>query len=49
VAVSATGQIGQSEAIHSPEAWASMVVRLSIPAAGLIAVVCTVAISCWLQ
>jgi hypothetical protein len=31
VAVSATGQIGQSEAIHSPEAWASMVVRLSIP------------------
>src|SRR5262249_17137572 len=44
---SATGQTGQSEAIHSPEAWASMVVRLTIPAAGSMAVVCTVAISCW--
>src|SRR6266436_380935 len=47
LAVSATGQTGQSEAIHSPEACASMVVRLTMPAAGSIAVVCTVAISCW--
>src|SRR5215471_17528696 len=46
LAVSATGQTGQSEAIHSPEAWASMVVRLTIPTVGSMAVVCTVAISC---
>jgi hypothetical protein len=39
LAVSATGQTGQSEAIHSPEAWASMVVKLTIPAAWSIAVV----------
>ena len=31
LAVSAIGQTGQSEAIHSPEAWASMVVKLTIP------------------
>ena len=30
--MSAIGQTGQSEAIHSPEAWASMVVRLTMPA-----------------
>ena len=40
-------QTGQSEAIHSPDACASMVVRLTMPAAWSIAVVCTVAISCW--
>jgi hypothetical protein len=44
-AVSATGHTGQSEAIHSPEACASIVVRLTIPAAGSMAVVCTGAIS----
>ena len=32
LAMSATGQTGQSEAIHSPEACASMVVRLITPA-----------------
>src|SRR5262245_53993164 len=47
LAVSLIGQTGQSEAIHSPEACASMVVRLTIPIAGSMAVVCTVAISCW--
>jgi hypothetical protein len=47
VAVSLTAQTGQSEAIHSPEECASTVVRLTIPAVWLIAVVCTVAISCW--
>jgi hypothetical protein len=31
--MSEIGQTGQSEAIHSPEAWASMVVRLTRPAA----------------
>ena len=46
LAVSATGQTGQSEAIHSPEAWASIVVKLTIPATLSMAVVCTVAISC---
>src|SRR5947208_6812304 len=46
LAVSATGQTGQSEAIHSPEAWASMVVKLTTPDAWSMAVVCTVAISC---
>ena len=40
MAVSTTGQTGQSEAIHSPEAWASMVVRLTIPTAGSMALVC---------
>ena len=42
-------QTGQSEAIHSPEACASTVVRLTMPAVWSIAVVCTVAISCWLK
>src|SRR5215470_19301461 len=46
LAVSAMGQIGQSEAIHSPEAWASVVVRLTMPAVWSMAVVCNVAISC---
>ena len=32
VAVSLTAQTGQSEAIHSPEACASMVVKLTVPA-----------------
>ena len=32
LAVSAMGQTGQSDAIHSPEACASVVVRLTIPA-----------------
>src|SRR5262245_33088880 len=36
----------QSEAIHSPEAWASQVVKRTRPASLSIAVVCTVAISC---
>src|ERR1700692_2454815 len=40
-------QTGQSEAIHSPEACASMVVRLTRPAVWSMAVVYTVAISCW--
>jgi hypothetical protein len=38
-AVSATAHTGQSEAIHSPEAWASMVVKLTTPASLSIAVV----------
>ena len=46
LAMSLTGQTGQSEAIHSPEACASMVVKLTIPEPLSIAVVCTVAISC---
>src|SRR6266550_4769864 len=46
LAVSAIGQTGQSEAIHSPEAWASVVVKLTMPAVWSIAVVCKVAISC---
>ena len=45
-AVAAIGQTGQSEAIHSPEACASVVVRLTMPAVWSMAVVCTVAISC---
>ena len=47
VAVSVMGHTGQSEAIHSPEAWASTVVRLTMPVARSMAVVWTVAISCW--
>jgi predicted nucleic acid-binding protein len=39
-------QTGQSDAIHSPEACASTVVRLTMQAVWSIAVVCTVAISC---
>src|SRR5262245_39856695 len=46
LAVSAIGQTGQSEAIHSPEAWASVVVKLTMPAVWSITVVCRVAISC---
>src|SRR6476619_1646862 len=46
LAVSAIGQTGQSDAIHSPEACASVVVKLTIPAVWSMAVVCTVAISC---
>src|SRR6266545_3187471 len=45
--VSVAAQTGQSEAIHSPDECASMVVRLTTPVAGSMAVVCTVAISCW--
>jgi hypothetical protein len=44
-AVSLTGQTGQCEEIHSPDAWASTVVRRIIPAVSSIEVVCTVAIS----
>src|SRR5215467_7867299 len=46
LAVSAIGQTGHSEAIHSPEACASVVVRLTMPAVWSIEVVCKVAISC---
>src|SRR6516162_4131128 len=42
-------QTGQSEAIHSPEAWARTVLSRTIPDASSIEVVCTVAISCWLK
>src|SRR6516225_9920897 len=48
-AISLIAQTGQSEAIHSPEAWAKTVLRRKIPAASSIEVVCTVAISCWLN
>src|SRR5207245_681844 len=48
-AVSETAQTGQSDAIHSPEECASTVVRRMRPASVSIAVVCTVAISCWLK
>src|SRR6516164_6048357 len=43
------GQTGQSDAIHSPEAWARTVLSRTIPDASSIEVVCTVAISCWLK
>src|SRR6516225_6510511 len=46
LAVSAIGQTGQSDAIHSPEAWASVVVKLTMPAVWSMAVICKVAISC---
>src|ERR1700694_4971653 len=46
LAVSASRQTGQSEAIHSPEAWARTVVRLIVPLAASMAVVWTVAICC---
>jgi hypothetical protein len=49
VAVSLTAHTGQSEAIHSPDACANTVVRVMRPAAWSTAVVCTVAISCWLS
>ena len=45
LAVSAIGQTGQSEAIHSPEAWASTVVRLTMPVVWSTAVACITAIS----
>src|SRR5262249_58048491 len=48
-AVALMAQTGQSDAIHSPEAWARTVLRRTIPAASSIEVVCTVAISCWLK
>src|SRR5262249_5623398 len=47
LAISAMEQTGQSEAIHSPDACASTVVKLTMPDAWSMAVVCTVAISCW--
>src|SRR5882724_4657676 len=40
-------QTGQFEEIHSPEAWARSVVSRIWPESWSIAVVCTVAISCW--
>src|SRR6266540_3716134 len=46
-AVSASRHTGQSEAIHSPEAWARTVVRFTVPVEASIAVVCTIAICCW--
>src|SRR5689334_16681943 len=46
LSASAIRQTGQSAAIHSPEACASTVVRLTVPIEASIAVVCTVAI-CW--
>jgi hypothetical protein len=45
VAVSAIGHTGHSDDSHSPDAWASVVVRRIIPASLSIAVVCIVAIS----
>jgi hypothetical protein len=47
VVVPLIAQTGQSEEIHSPDECASMVVKLMVPAVWSIAVVCTVAISCW--
>jgi hypothetical protein len=44
LAMSAIGHTGQSEAIHSPEAWASVVVRFTMPAAWSMAVVWIAAI-----
>ena len=41
------GQTGQSEDTHSPEAWTSVVVSLIRPLSRSIAVLWTVAISCW--
>jgi hypothetical protein len=46
VAISATRHTGQSEAIHSPEACASTVIKLIRPSAWSMAVVCIIAISC---
>src|SRR5215469_15032985 len=42
-------QTGQSDAIHSPEAWARTVLSRTMPAVSWIEVVWTVAISCWLK
>ena len=47
VAVSLTAQAGQSEAIHSPEACARMVVKLTVAAVWPMAVVWIVAMPCW--
>src|SRR6266436_4540523 len=44
--MSASGQTGQSDAIHSPDACASIVVRLIVAVDGSTAVVWIVAISC---
>ena len=49
VTVALIAQTGQSEAIHSPDECAKTVVKLTMPAAWSTAVVCTVAISCWLK
>src|SRR6516164_2124806 len=49
VAVSLIAQTGQSDASHSPEAWARTVLSRTMPAVSSIEVVCTVAISCWLK
>jgi hypothetical protein len=46
VDVSVIAQTGHSEAIHSPDAWPSIVVELMIPATWPADVVCTMAISC---
>src|SRR5262249_10158882 len=45
-AVSAIGQTGQSEEIHSPDECASAVVKRISPTSLSMVVVCTVAISC---
>src|SRR6266550_805151 len=44
--MSASGHTGQSDAIHSPDAWASIVVRLMVPVDGSTAVVWIVPICC---
>ncbi|MFK4538448.1 hypothetical protein ABIA00_006631 [Bradyrhizobium ottawaense] len=47
--MSRAAQTGQSEEIHSPEEWASRVVRWMWPVVGSTRVVWMVAISCWLS
>src|SRR5215469_1908777 len=47
--VSLIAHTGQSDAIHSPEACARIVLSRTIPTLSSIEVVCTVAISCWLR
>ncbi len=46
VAISERAHTGQSEAIHSPDEWASTVVKETACVAWSMVVVCTVAISC---
>jgi hypothetical protein len=46
-AISERVHTGQSEAIHSPEAWASTVVSDTVWISWSMIVVCSVAISCW--
>jgi hypothetical protein len=46
IAISDNAQTGQSEAIHSPEAWASTVVSDTVWMSWSMMVVCNVAISC---